>query len=33
MLHDLRFNFPLFEDTLREFYLTNNWSHLDAPRC
>ena len=33
MLRDLRFNFPLFEDTLREFYLTKNWVHLDAPRC
>jgi hypothetical protein len=33
MLWELRFNFPLFEDALREFYLTDNWSHLDAPRC
>lgn len=32
MLQDLRFKFPLFEDTLQEFWRTENWSHLDPPR-
>jgi hypothetical protein len=32
MLGDLRYNFPLFEDTLEEFYRTDNWRYLDVTR-